>query len=125
VRVDLHDGNHAELRDELTGGDRRAAKGAVELTINDDGDRTLTAALEDRINYALLRRLIVSWTLPQPLPRDAVDPDALLDDLPLDDVEALCTAVKPHYDRILNATPKAVTPMISGTVLATGSSDAE
>jgi hypothetical protein len=125
VRVELHDGNHAELRDELTGGDRRAAKGAVQLTISDDGARTMTAELEDRINYALLRRLIVSWTLPQPLPRDAVDPDTLLDDLPLDDVEALCAAVKPHYDRILSAGPKAGTPAISGTVLATGSSTAE
>jgi hypothetical protein len=124
VRVELHDGNHAELRDKLTGGDRRRAKSALTVTIGGSDERTFSGDLEDRINYALLRGLIVSWSLPQTLPRDAAGPevaDQILDDLPIEDIEALCAAVRPHYDRVLNGPKDRI---ISGSVLPTGSSDA-
>jgi hypothetical protein len=122
VRVELHDGNHAELRDQLTGGDRRRAKAAISVTVGGDEARTFTGELEDKINYALLRGLIVSWSIPQTLPRNAASPevaDGILDDLPIEDIEALCAAVRPHYDRVLNG-PKS--PTISGSVLSTGTS---
>jgi hypothetical protein len=124
VRVELHDGEHAELRDTLTGGDRRRAKAAVEITIHGDESRKITAELEDRINYALLRHLIVSWSLPQTLPRDAASAeiaDQILDDLPLEDVEALCLAIKPAYDRCMNG-PKG-RRAVRGRVLSTSSRD--
>jgi hypothetical protein len=123
VRVELHDGNHAELRDVLTGGDRRRAKAAIEVTIGGDDSRHFTAEMEDRINYALLRQLILSWSIPQTLPRNAASPeiaDAILDDLPLEDIEELCTAIKPMYDRVVHG-PKG--RAISGRVLSTTSSD--
>lgn len=123
MRVELHDGNHAELRDTLTGGDRRRARNAIEITVGGDETRMFNAGLEDRINYALLRQLIVSWSIPQTLPRNAANAevaDQILDDLPLEDIEALCTAIKPMYDRALNG-PKDRT--ISGKVLSTGSPD--
>jgi hypothetical protein len=123
MRVQLHDGNFAELRDRLTGGDRRRAKAAIEITVGGDDTRRFTAELEDRINYALLRQLIIGWSFPQTLPRDAASPeiaDQILDDLELEDVEALCKAIKPMYDRILNG-PKP--QIISGSVSPTGSSE--
>jgi hypothetical protein len=125
VRVQLHDGNYAELRDKLTGGDRRRAKAAIEITVGGDETRHFTAELEDRINYALLRQLIVSWSFPQTLPRDAVNAetaDQILDDLDLEDVEALCKAIRPYYDRILNGPKEKI---ISGSVSPTGSSDGQ
>lgn len=123
MRVELHDGNYAEIRDQLTGGDRRRAKAAIEITIGGDESRRFTAELEDRINYALLRQLIVSWSIPQTLPRNASSievADQILDDLPLEDVEALAAAIKPMYDRVLNG-PKGRTtsgkPSLTGSVV--------
>jgi hypothetical protein len=125
VRVQLHDGNYAELRDRLTGGDRRRAKAAIEITVGGDDTRRFTAELEDKINYALLRQLILSWSFPQTLPRNAASPeiaDQILDDLELDDVEALCKAVRPFYDRVLNGPKEKI---ISGSVSSTGSSNGQ
>lgn len=120
MRVELSGGNHADLRDELNGGDRRAARAAIKITIAGDESRQFTAELEDQIMYALLRRLIISWSFPQPLPRDAGDD--VLNNLPIDDQDALYEAVRPFYDRILNG-PKP--KVISGNVLATTSSDGQ
>jgi hypothetical protein len=123
VRVELHDENWAELRDNLTGGDRRRAKAAIEITIGGDESRRFTAELEDRINYALLRQLIVSWSFPQTLPRNAASvevADQILDDMDLGDIEALAAAIKPMYDRVLNG-PKGRND--SGKVLSITSLD--
>lgn len=120
MRVELQDGQWAELRDQLTAGDRRMAKSAIAFTITDEGSRTISAELEENVYYALLRRMIVLWSFPQPLPRDAVDWEGVLDNMKIEDLETLAAAVKPHYDRILNG-PKART--ISGNVLSTTSSD--
>lgn len=123
MRVELHDENWAELRDNLTGGDRRRAKAAIEITIGGDESRRFTAELEDRINYALLRQLIVSWSFPQTLPRNAASvevADQILDDMDLGDIEALASAIKPMYDRVLNG-PKGRNG--SGKVLSITSLD--
>lgn len=122
MRVELRDGNHAELRDRLTAGDRRAAKAAMKFTIGADEERILTAEMDEKINYALLRAMIVSWSLPQTLPRNAASDEVaeqILDGLDIEDIEALCEAIKPQRDRVMNG-PKAMT--VSGSVLPPGSS---
>lgn len=115
-------GQWAELREAVNAGDRRAAKAAVTVTIQGDESRVFTAELEDKVMYALLRRLIVSWSLPQPLPSQAVNAEDVLDQLPIDDQEALYKAVRPVYDRVMGTGPKPAT--VSGSVSTTGSSDA-
>jgi hypothetical protein len=120
MRVELKDGQWADLRDQVTGGDRRAAKHAIQLHINEDGSRELTGDLDDQVKYVLLRRLIVDWSYPPPLPRDAVDWEGVIDKLDDDDLGALYEAVQPVYDRVL-ASPKR--KIISGSVVSTGSSD--
>lgn len=124
MRVELHDNNWAEIRDQLTGGDRRRAKAAIEITVSGDSDsRTFTAELEDRINYALLRQLIVSWSFQQTLPRNASSvevADGILENLFLEDIEALCAAIKPMYERVMNG-PKGRD--VSGKVLSITSLD--
>lgn len=122
LRVELAAGQWAELREQVNAGDRRAAKAAVVVTVQGDESRVFTAELEDKVMYALLRRLIIAWSLPQPLPSQALNPEDVLDMLPIEDQEALYQAVKPVYDRIMNNGPKPRT--VSGSVSTTGSSDA-
>jgi hypothetical protein len=121
LRIDLTGGQWAELREQLNGGDRRAAKAAVTVTVQGDESRVFTASLEDSVMYALLRRLIIAWSLPQPLPSQAANAEDVIDMLPMDDIEALYQAVRPVYDRIMGGGPKPKT--ISGSVSTTGSSD--
>jgi hypothetical protein len=121
LRVELSGGQFAELREAVNAGDRRAARGAVTVTVQGDESRVFTAELEDKVMYQLLRRLIVSWSLPQPLPSQAVNAEDVLDMLPIDDQEALYKAVRPVYDRIMSGGPKPKT--VSGSVSMTGSSD--
>jgi hypothetical protein len=122
MRVELKDGNWADLREEMTGGDRRAGKAAIKLTISEDGSREITGELEEKVKYVLLRRLILNWSYPPPLPRDAVDWEATLDNLPIEDIEKLGDFVQPYYDRALNG-PKP--RIVSGSVLSTGTSGAQ
>lgn len=122
MRVELHDGNFAELRDNLTAGDRRRAKAAIRVVVGGDDSREFYGDLEDRINYALLRGMLVAWSIPQTLPKDAATPevaDGILDGLEIEDIEALCDAVRGHYDRVLNGPKQKI---ISGSVSSTGSS---
>ena len=113
-----------ELRDQLNGGDKRAAREAIKVTVADDGSRTLDLSMEDKVKYALLTRMIARWGVGQPVPSLVVDPYALLDSLPLDDLEALAGAVEPVYARIMgtDAGPKAEPKVISGSVSSTTSS---
>lgn len=123
MRVELHDGNYAELREQLTAGDRRSAKAAIAFTITDDGSRTITAELEENVYYALLRRMIVLWSFPQPIPRDAVDWQGALDALDIGDLEALAAAAKPHYDRIMSGPKAPAETAVPGSVLSISSLD--
>jgi hypothetical protein len=122
LRVELSGDHYAELREGMNGNDRRAARAAIEITINGDESRQFTAEMEDKIMTALLRRMILSWTLPQSLPRDAVSPEVageIIGNLPIEDVDALYDAVRPHYDRVIQGPKKKI---ISGSVLPTTSS---
>ena len=125
ARVELSKGGWAELRDQITGGDRRAARAAVQVTVRSDEARVVSAELEDNVMYALLARLITGWSLAQPLPGQALVPADVLDALDLDDQEALYLAVRPTYERIMTGGPKKETKAISGRVLSTGSSEGQ
>lgn len=106
MKVELSGGFEAEIRENLTGGDRRAVNKAIVITVAEDGSRLVCADMQDSVKTALLRRLITSWTIPNlPIPAEATDedggPDGVLDGLPLEDLEALDKAVQPAYDRIM------------------------
>jgi hypothetical protein len=120
MRIELRNGGWAEVREEMNGGDRRIGKAAIHLKIAEDGSREMTGELEENVRYALLRRLIVGWSYPPPLPKDAVDWVATLDNLHIDDIETLAEFVQPFQDRVLNG-PKS--RIISGNVLSPGTSD--
>lgn len=135
MRVELSSNQSVELRDEWLRGDRRAVHNAVNITVNADGGRVVSLTLEDLAIEALLTRRIVSWTLPQPIPSQLVNPTDVYDRLSDADGEALAEAVRPHYHAIMGiksdddagTDPKdavSAPPTISGSVLSTTSSDA-
>jgi hypothetical protein len=118
-----------ELRDQLLGGDKRAARDAINVTVTEDGTRTLALSMEDKVKYALLTRMIARWGVGQPIPSLVVDPVSLLDSLPLDDLDLLSQAIDPVYDRIMGKPqdPKAepgTHKVIPGSVSSTTSSGA-
>lgn len=66
MRIDLLDGQHAELRDDverIPHGDRKRIMRAWQSG-SDDTERGM------RVTEALLCVLVVEWTLPLPLPRE-------------------------------------------------------
>jgi hypothetical protein len=112
--VELADGRKAEIRDKLQGGDFRVAKEAIRFRFAEDGSRELDAAMEIRVKYALLTRLVANWDVPgfPPRPAEAVDPGELYDRLDEADYKALMDAIQPIYDKVMesNRDPKTRTP---------------
>lgn len=129
MRVELPSGHWAELRDadQLIARDARVAKAAFGLVLREDGARELTGDLTDKVKYAILKEVITGWDfVGLPLPRDAVDPDGVMGNLPLKDINALLAAIEPHFNEIMEVeSPKAekeVTPPPTASSSATGSS---
>lgn len=80
--------------------DRRAVNKAVVIEVDTEtGRRMVTAAMNDDITYAILTRVVEKWSLPFPPP---TEDEAVLDELPFDQIDALTEAVKPHLDAIMN-----------------------
>lgn len=97
----------AEIRSttELRSGDVKAMRGAVRLKLGDDGtiDKSFSMADDYARKDALLRRLIVQWSLPEPHPQ--AEPE-VLDELPFDIYEALLEAIAPHAEALDFKDPK-------------------
>jgi hypothetical protein len=110
----LPSGHHVQLRDTFMRADRIAAKRALKIDIDPDGTRHMTAALEEEVNGAILREMIVQWDFASPLPRDAATPalaegilNSVLDD---DDTEALNKAIRPFFVKVMRTAPEAEDP---------------
>jgi hypothetical protein len=72
MRVPLPDDQWAEIRDadDLTGEDEVKVRSAVKLTGAAQGEEarmTATAAATTLMEFAMLARVITSWSLPQPI----------------------------------------------------------
>jgi hypothetical protein len=100
MKVDLPSGNWAELRDKLKGGDRMAAMEAVRVEVA-DGKTTVDGSVEARVCNALLARLITAWSFEGvPPPATHINPVTVLEDLDLDDYNALCEAIEPYVEKV-------------------------
>ena len=94
----------AEIRavKELRSGDRKAVRRAWRMEISENGlNKSFSMADEDEQREVLLARIIVSWSLAEPLP--VADPESL-ERLPLDVYDALVEATKEHF-RIVDFSP--------------------
>jgi hypothetical protein len=106
LEITLPSGASATLRDTFLRGDRRAARRALKLTIDSDGTRHMDLSVEDNVTGALLRQMIVSWTIPQPVPRDAQTDElaqGILDAIDDDDYAALAKEVRPYYLKVMRS----------------------
>lgn len=90
----------ADIKDvgEMNSGDKRAVKASVSIEIDPEtGHRLIPGDMDERMTNALLRRIVVAWSLPFQLPK--VNP-AVLDELSTDVWDALDKAIKPHIDKL-------------------------
>ena len=105
TRVPLDGDNWAEVRDpdSLTGEDEVKVRSAVKIrgAGEDDGGEksegfTATAAGTTLMEYAMLARVITSWSLPQPI--NVLNIRALK----LSQLRPLRAAIKPHMEELAN-----------------------
>ena len=105
TRVALPDDGWAELKsaDDLTGEDEVKVRSAVKIkgAGEDDGGEksegfTATAAGTTLMEYAMLARVITSWSLPQPI--NVLNIRALK----LSQLRPLRAAIKPHMEELAN-----------------------
>ncbi len=91
----------AELRavSELRGGDKKAVRGAVVMRFGDDDKivREFSMADDYARREALIRRLVVNWSLPEAHPQ--ADPE-VLGELPLAIYDALIEATEEHFKAV-------------------------
>jgi hypothetical protein len=100
VRVELPSGGWAELRENLKGKDRVVAQNAVRLELDADGKTTVTGSTGERICEALLSRLVTGWSFEIPPPAISLNPTDALEDLDIDDYNALYEAVLPMVEKV-------------------------
>lgn len=106
ARIELPDGAWAEIKDadDLTGEDEVKVRSAVKLTgaggnaQDDGGDKaegfTATAAGTALMEFAMLARVITSWSLPQPI--NAINIRALK----LSQLRPLKAAIRDHMEAL-------------------------
>ena len=126
MRVELSNGQWAEIREYRLRRDRLAVREAFRVSVGEDGSREFTLSLEDRGIEALLTNMITGWSFGPP-PAELVNPRDVYDELPDEDGELLAAAVRHHYNTIMGrgGDPKPQAKTISGSVSPTiSSSDA-
>jgi hypothetical protein len=99
VRVELPNGDWAELKepDDLTGEDEVKVRSAVKLTGAAQGEEarmTATAAATTLMEFAMLARVITSWSLPQPI--SAIN----IQGLKLSQLRPLKKAIEAHMEEL-------------------------
>jgi hypothetical protein len=99
VRVDLSNGNWAELRDieQLNAGDRLAVRRVN--TVPTDDTTGVPASWKDEMRVALLGEIITAWSYPGwPIPSITPDRKTAVLQVPLKDYNELTMAVEPYLD---------------------------
>jgi hypothetical protein len=100
MRVDLGEGQWAELKElnQLTRGDKKAVLRATTMELDpSEGKAYISGANDEDQADALMRRIVVEWSFPMPLPSS--DPK-VLDRLSLEQGDRLQEAVKPYLELI-------------------------
>jgi hypothetical protein len=110
VRVDLPSGNTVDLRDQIKGGDRIAAQKALKFRTGEDRVQVMEGDAGDQIAIALLIRMITGWSFEgRPVPSQQLDGNqaSCLEDLDIDDYDALIQAVEPFIEKVTPRRPNA------------------
>lgn len=78
-------------------GDRRAVNQVILLESGEGGRAVIRGSMDDDMRTAVLQRVVTDWSLPWPVP--AGHPE-VLDNLTIEQDDALSKAVEPHLDMI-------------------------
>jgi hypothetical protein len=100
MRVDLPGGQWADLKelDDLIEDDRQAARKALSVVTDDDGNMELNAGMGDAMRNAVMAQVITGWSFEgKPLPKDL---PGVIGSLPIATARALRKATKDHYELI-------------------------
>lgn len=120
MKVDLANGNSAELRDKLKAKDKFKVQEAIQINMSGD----ISMSIITLMRTTLLTRLLQSWTLDAPLPgthscAECAGSSAkwhehvaeyIGDTLDLEDYEALEAIIEPITDRIMDGPPNPKGP---------------
>ena len=103
MQVTLPSGATVDLRDKVTAKDKFAVQKSLHFSLD---TQTLlqesTGGLVNDMTNALLAQLITSWSFGMPIP--SVDGNSL-DELDLDDYDALAEAVEPTLQKVMGPGP--------------------
>ena len=100
MRIDLPGGQWADVKDldELVEDDRKAARKALEVATDDDGNMLLNAGMADVMAEAVVVQVVTAWSFDgKPLPAQL---PGVLGSLPIATARALRKATRPQYDLI-------------------------
>lgn len=100
--------------DQLTAGDRAAMQAAVTMPVPASGDigtLEITLGMIDDQLWAVLGRLVFSWSYPMCLPRDDQSENWAdsLAQIPIDDWNVIEDAIEPHMSKLRGSGPKGKT----------------
>ena len=104
MEITLPSGATVTLRDKLTAKDKFRVQGAIRLSLDTaTGLQESTGSIVNDMRNALLVGIIENWSFDS-LPLPSIQASSL-DDLDIDDYNALSDAVEPMLDKVVNSGP--------------------
>ena len=101
MRVDLPSGGYIEFRDSLKAKDKFTVQNSLKFKVKDGKEQEVSGGITNDMRNALLAELITSWSLDAPLPSaDMKAGMAAVDDMDIDDYNALQEAVEPLLEKV-------------------------
>ena len=114
MRVDLPSGGYVDVRDNLVADDKFAVQDSIKFKVRDGKEQEVSGGITNDMRNALLAELITGWSLKAPLPSaDMKAGMAAIDDMDIDDYNALQEAVEPLLEKV-SFRPNRETPSDSG-----------
>ena len=100
MRVDLPSGGYVEYRDTLRARDKFAVQEAIKFRVSEDEGQEVSGGIANDMRNALLCQVVTAWSL-GPLPSaDLKAAMAAIDDLDIDDYNAIQEAVEPLLAKV-------------------------
>lgn len=84
MRIELPDGNWADVRDALLGKDKTAAHKVMQFVIKEGQEQVMDASVMDKMHDALLANIITAWSFDQPIPSRCESPVDAVGELDID-----------------------------------------
>ena len=101
MQITLPSGNTVDLREKLTAKDKFAVQSAIRLSLDTStGMQESNGGLLNDARNALLKQLITGWSFTWPIP--SVNGGSPLEELDLDDYDALADAVEDMLAKVMS-----------------------